>query len=88
MRRFLNLASKALAVVGVVTLMWTASGMQEAKAQPAPAACTVVPGSNGPGWWACSPGNCLSPTDSCCFKPYQAEDGMRCCGTFWQCPWI
>lgn len=33
MTRFLNLASKALAVVGVLTLMWTAGGMQQANAQ-------------------------------------------------------
>jgi hypothetical protein len=31
--RFLNLASEALAVIGVLTLMYTASGLQEAKAR-------------------------------------------------------
>ncbi len=29
MTRFLNLASKALAILGVLTLMWTASGMNQ-----------------------------------------------------------
>jgi hypothetical protein len=44
MTRFLDLASKALAVVGVLTLMYTASVTQEAKAQaPPPPKCKVVP---------------------------------------------
>lgn len=68
MTRFLNLASKALAVIGVLTLMWTAGGMQSAKADPDPSpyplfTCFVIPIGTPP--TACKFGVC-EPLRCCC----------------------
>ena len=84
MNRFLNLASKGLAVIGVLTLMWTAGEMHQTKAQaaPVPGVCSVEPVPNKPaGWFYCHQGSCPSPTDTCCDKPYVNTDstGLTCC---------
>ncbi len=71
MKRFLKLASKALAVVGVLTLMYVASAMQQAKAQPQPPSCVPVWAViNGePGWITCTGTTC------------PPEGPPRCCKT-------
>ncbi len=72
MNRFLNLASKALAVIGVLTLMWTAGGVQTAKSQPNPvAACGAVWTTiNGqPGWITCAGTTGCGVAQQCCQTP-------------------
>ena len=82
MNRFLNLASKALAVVGVLTLMWTAGGMQSAKADINPwiypwlPTCMVEPISGTHCIrLLCDPGEC------CCLAegPTTTVLGTFCC---------
>lgn len=82
MSRFLDWASKALAIIGVLTLM-TASGLQSvrmAEATPGPTGCPVTPIPNrDPGWFTCSQSSCPSPTDTCCTKPFTTSSGLACC---------
>ena len=69
MTRFLNLASKALAVVGVLTLMWTAGGMQQASAADGTGRldCKVATPATTPP--SCSYGFCPI-FQCCCNTPY------------------
>jgi hypothetical protein len=81
MKRFLNPASKALAVVGVLMLMWTASEMQTAKADGVPVVCLPKQVPNDPNQWYCRSGSC-TPVTVCCVRPIIVENGLECCGTF------
>lgn len=79
MTRFLTLASKALAVIGVLTLMWTAGGMQTAKADP-------NPGGEPTQFWPCYDSGTLCRGDLCFIghcatdKPPATDDsGARYC---------
>lgn len=79
MTRYLSLASKALAVVGVLTLMWTAGGMQSAKADPPLPEYVLdcyVKNPNACGGWLCP------AFTFCCNVPYGNDSGMHCCWTF------
>jgi len=89
MTRFLNLASKALAVVGVLTLMWTAGGMQSAKADdyadktpPGAFNCyhDAGPGNTNlcGGWW-CGAWFVVCRTDNPPLPPVSEGGAWRCC---------
>lgn len=99
MNRFLNVASKALAVIGVLTLMYAASEVQQAKAQPNPMDCRAVVVPNGPlqGWFTCNGTVC--PTGAppkCCQVPTWDEVGPKdninsyncCVGALIPCPQV
>ena len=76
MKRFIDRASKVLAVVGVLMLMWTASEMQQAKADNVPvnlqlckaAGPLVIPGRGG-GWFTCTGTVCDGFFQVCCKTP-------------------
>jgi hypothetical protein len=76
MTRLLDLASKALAVIGVLTLMYAGNGMQQAKADLpwyVPDRCYVA-GQYCFGFW-CEPARC------CCYilGPITDNTGTHCC---------
>ncbi len=85
MKRFLNPASKALAVVGVLMLMWTASEIKPAQADVPVPVCRVIRITiDGDATWiTCTNGILCPPTQTCVInhKPRYiiADDWYTCC---------
>lgn len=94
MNRLLELTSKTLAVVGVLALLYAASGVQEAKAQQRADPCITVKIVGGPldGFFTCNGTQCAA--GRCCQVPTWDRVGdvtkttsYNCClGALVPCP--
>ncbi len=95
MKRFIDRASKVLAVIGVLMLMWTASQMQQAKADGVPVAIstcravwTTINGQSG--WITCAGTTTCGFAQQCCHTPRHTGGATNnlanyeCC--YFSCP--